>query len=139
MPKNLTTRTEILIRFNEADPLGIVWHGHYIRYFEDAREAFGKQHNMGYMHFFKQGVVVPIVHAECNYKKSVKFGETIWVEATFIPTDAAKIKFEYIIYNAANQVVATGSTIQVFLDKETQTLQLVNPPFFEEWKLSLGL
>ncbi|HBK70039.1 MAG TPA: 4-hydroxybenzoyl-CoA thioesterase, partial [Flavobacteriaceae bacterium] len=26
--------SEIRVRFNETDPLGIVWHGHYITYFE---------------------------------------------------------------------------------------------------------
>ena len=46
MKKELTNKTEILVRFNEADPLGIVWHGHYIRYFEDGREAFGNMHEL---------------------------------------------------------------------------------------------
>jgi hypothetical protein len=41
MKKSLIEKTAIPVRFNEADPLGIVWHGHYIRYFEDGREAFG--------------------------------------------------------------------------------------------------
>lgn len=133
MPK-LSASTEVLIRFNEADPLGIVWHGHYIRYFEDAREAFGKAHGLGYLDFYREGLVVPIVHVDCNYKKSVRFGETIMVEAIFVPCEAAKMKFEYRLYNEQNELVADGSTIQVFLDKDTQTLQLTNPAFFEAWK-----
>ena len=40
-----TTSIDLRIRFNEIDALGIVWHGHYIKYFEDAREAFGKKLN----------------------------------------------------------------------------------------------
>ncbi|MFP3594736.1 acyl-CoA thioesterase, partial [Chryseobacterium sp. SIMBA_038] len=31
----LTCTEEVRVRFNETDPLGIVWHGHYIVYFED--------------------------------------------------------------------------------------------------------
>ena len=46
MKKELTGRTEILVRFNEADPLGIVWHGHYIRYFEDGREEIALDEKM---------------------------------------------------------------------------------------------
>ncbi len=134
----LSTRTEILIRFNEADPLGIVWHGHYIRYFEDAREAFGKEHGLGYLDFFRQGVVVPVVHVECNYKRSLRFGEKVIVEAIYMPCEAAKIRFNYNLYNESGQLVATGSTVQVFLDKENQVLQLVNPAFFEEWKKGHG-
>lgn len=138
--KELSCATEVLIRFNEADPLGIVWHGHYIRYFEDAREAFGKKYGIGYMDFFKHNLVVPIVHAECNYKKTLKFGDSVRVEATYTPTEAAKIVFTYQLFNTrTNDLVSTGTTTQVFLDKDSQTLLLNNPPFFEEWKRKNGL
>lgn len=133
--QQLSHSTEVLIRFNEADPLGIVWHGHYIRYFEDGREAFGKKYGIGYMDFFNHNVVVPIVHTECHYKRSLKFGDTVRVEAIYEPCEAAKIIFRYNLYSFADGLkVATGTTTQVFLDKETQTLILNNPPFFAEWK-----
>ncbi|HRH66644.1 MAG TPA: acyl-CoA thioesterase [Bacteroidia bacterium] len=131
----LTERIEIHVRFNEADPLGIVWHGHYIRYFEDGREAFGQKYGLGYLDMYTQGFVVPVVSVECDYKRSLRYGDRMIIETTYIPCDAAKILFKYTLYNAAtNEIVATGSTTQVFLDKEKSALQLVNPPFFEEWK-----
>lgn len=140
MEKNLSGKVEINVRFNEADPLGIVWHGHYIRYFEDGREAFGNEHGIGYLDFYKKGYVIPIVSIQCDYKRSLKYGEKVIVETFFIPTDAAKLKFEYKLYNAqTKQVVATGSSVQVFLDKENSALQLTNPPFYEEWKKKNGL
>ena len=63
---NLVCKTEVLVRFNEADPLGIVWHGHYIRYFEDGREDFGKQFGIGYLDFYKNGLVIPVVNVDCS-------------------------------------------------------------------------
>ena len=135
MKKFLTEKTEIPVRFNEADPLGIVWHGHYIRYFEDGREAFGNTHGLRYLDFYKQGYVVPIVSVACDYKLSLRYGDKMIVETKCIPCEAAKIIFHYIIYNAANNVlVAKGSSVQVFLDKEKSLLQLTNPPFFDAWK-----
>ena len=71
MEKKLIVKTEILVRFNEADPLGIVWHGHYIRYFEDGREDFGNRYGIGYLDFYKNGFVIPIVNVECSFKKSL--------------------------------------------------------------------
>jgi acyl-CoA thioester hydrolase, YbgC/YbaW family len=139
MPE-LSHTIKILVRFNEADPLGIVWHGHYIRYFEDGREAFGKKYGISYLDFFQENVVVPIVHAECNYKKSLKFGDTVIVETTYHPCEAAKIIFTYKLYREAdNSLVATGTTTQVFLDKDTQTLLLNTPPFFDAWKKQQGI
>jgi acyl-CoA thioester hydrolase len=137
MPKKniLISKTEVLVRFNEADPLGIVWHGHYIRYFEDGREDFGRLYGIGYLDFFSKGFVIPVVNVDCSFKKSLRYGDTVIVETSFIPCDAAKIKFSYRLFNKkTGELVATGSSVQVFLDKEHSSLQLLNPPFFEEWK-----
>ena len=38
----LTDRKTITVRFSEVDAMQVVWHGEYIRYFEDGRESFGK-------------------------------------------------------------------------------------------------
>jgi len=138
MSKFLIEKTEIKVRFNKADPLGIVWHGHYIRYFEDGREAFGNKYGIGYLDFYNKGYIVPVVSIECDYKRSLRYGERVIVETKYIPCEAAKLRFEYKLYNAANdQLVATGYSVQVFLDKEHSLLQLTNPPFFDEWKKSM--
>lgn len=140
MRNELSDRAEILVRFNEADPLGIVWHGHYIRYFEDGRESFGKKYGVGYMDFYNQGYIVPIVHITCDFKRSLKFGDKVIVETKFVPSEAAKMKFTYRLFKLANeQLVATGESVQVFLDRNHSMLQLTNPPFFEEWKKKQGL
>jgi acyl-CoA thioester hydrolase len=139
MKKELSSKTEVLVRFNEADPLGIVWHGHYIRYFEDGREAFGNTHDLGYLEVYKLGFVIPVVSVQCDFKRSLRYGDRVIVETKFIPTDAAKLKFTYRLFNAASgELVATGSSVQVFLSKEDSVLQLSNPPFFEEWKIKHG-
>ncbi|WP_298738248.1 acyl-CoA thioesterase [uncultured Chitinophaga sp.] len=136
----LTERANILVKFNEADPLGIVWHGHYVRYFEDGREAFGEKYGLRYLDIFKEGYTVPIVKVECNYKRSLRYGDRVIVETKYTDTPAAKIRFEYTLYNAATgELVADGYSLQVFLDTETSTLQLTIPPFFRSWKEQMGL
>jgi acyl-CoA thioester hydrolase len=140
MKKELSSRTEVLVRFNEADPLGIVWHGHYIRYFEDGREAFGETHGLKYLDVYKQGFVIPVVSVQCDFKRSLRYGDRVVVETRYIPCEAAKMKFTYRLFNAATgELVATGSSVQVFLDKENSLLQLSNPPFFSDWKMKHDL
>ncbi|HTH56374.1 MAG TPA: acyl-CoA thioesterase [Cyclobacteriaceae bacterium] len=131
----LTHQTEIAVRFNEADPLGIVWHGHYVRYFEDGREAFGKEFGISYLDFYGNGLAVPIVSVQCDFKKALKYGESVLVETTYVDTPAAKLKFDYQIYQKeTKELVALGSTMQVFVDAKTFQLQLTIPEFFEKWK-----
>jgi len=131
----LTHQTEVMVRFNEADPLGIVWHGHYLRYFEDGREAFGREYGISYLDFYKNGLAVPVVSVQCDYKKPLRYGNAVIVETTFEPSPAAKLNFSYRMYEKeSSALVATGSSFQVFVDAKSFELQLVVPAFFERWK-----
>ena len=133
--KSLTHQTEMNVRFNEADPLGIVWHGHYLRYFEDGREDFGKTYGLSYLDFYQQGIAVPVVSVDCQYKKPLRYGDHMIIETTCVQVTSAKLRFEYKIFDAATRsLAALGSTIQVFVDAKTFELQLTTPDFFEAWK-----
>lgn len=136
----LQDSTEVIVRFNEADPLGIVWHGHYIRYFEDGREAFGKRYGISYLDFYNKGFAVPVVSVQCDYKKALRYGDTVIVETTYINSPAAKLKFEYKIFDGATRsLVAVGSSLQVFVNAKTFGLELTSPDFFLEWKKKMNL
>lgn len=136
----LTHQTEVIVRFNEADPLGIVWHGHYLRYFEDGREAFGRAHGISYLDCYKHGLAVPVVSVHCDYTRPLRYGDTVVVEATFVNTAAAKLNFNYrIIESRSGKPVATGNSVQVFVDAKSFELQLTLPEFFETWKRKLNL
>ena len=131
----LTTRTEVKVRFNEVDSLGIAWHGHYVRYFEDGREAFGAEHGLGYLDVYGHGLVTPIVQLTCDYKRPLTYGDSILIETTFVDNPAARLHFSYKVYQLArHELVATGSTTQVFLERESRMLLLNTPEFFEQWK-----
>lgn len=127
--------TEIEVKFSEADPLGIVWHGHYIRYFEDAREAFGKTYGIKYLDFYRNNIIVPIVSIQCDYKRVLRYGHKIRLETTYKDCLAAKLLFEYAIYDVeTEEKIATGSSVQVFMERESLELMLTIPKFMEDWK-----
>ena len=94
----LIDRTTIKVRFSEIDSMQIVWHGEYVRYFEDGRESFGKHYSLGYMDIYSEGYMVPIVELNCQFKQSLSFGEEVIIETRYISCEAAKIKFEYVLY-----------------------------------------
>lgn len=130
---------ETEVRFSEVDSMGIVWHGHFIRYFEDGREAFGREHSLGYMDVYEKGFFIPIVNINCSYKKPIQYNGPLTIETSFVDTPAAKIVFEYKLYNReSGDVYATGSSEQVFLTKERE-LHLTVPEFFVKWKKERGL
>jgi acyl-CoA thioester hydrolase len=128
------------IRFNEVDPLGIVWHGHYIRFFEDGREAFGAEHGLSYMDIYRHGYFAPVVKLNCDYKKSLEYGDVAVIETSFINHSAAKLVFKYrITLEKTSEIIAEGESTQVFVGVNDKSLQLTAPQFFSEWKKSNNL
>jgi acyl-CoA thioester hydrolase len=136
--QQLVISEKIRVRFNETDPLGIVWHGHYITYFEDGREAFGRIHGLSYLDIHETGFSTPIVKSSCEHKLPLRYGETARIETTIVDTPAAKMIYRYKIYNSNNEIACIGETIQVFLDKNGD-LMFTNPTFYQEWKKKVGL
>ena len=134
----LTVSEDIRVRFNETDPLGIVWHGYYITYFEDGREAFGRKHGISYLDIHSHGYTTPIVKSECEHKLPLRYGDIARIETTIVDTPAAKMIFRYKIFDANDNVACTGETTQVFVDANGM-LSLIMPSFFEEWRRKVGL
>jgi acyl-CoA thioester hydrolase len=131
----LSSKTEIAVRFNEADPLGVVWHGHYLRFFEDGREGFGKEFGITYLDFYHAGLAVPVVSFHCDYKRPLRYGDTMIVHTIYLPQPAAKLQFRYEIFKTGQKdIIATGSSMQVFVDTKSFDLHLTMPSFFEAWR-----
>ena len=94
----------IKARYYETDQMGIIHHANYIRWMEEARIDLMDQMGYPYRRFEEMGYLSPVLHAECEYKKSIRF-------------DALK----YEIYNISRGGVlsATGSTRHCFLNSKT--------------------
>ena len=136
----LSEQIEVKVRFSEVDSLRIVWHGHYAKYFEDAREAFGLKYGLGYLDIYSKGYVTPLVELNFEYKKSLFYNDKAIVKATYVDCKAAKIIFNYEVINAkTHDLIAIGKSTQVFLSSKNPELQLIIPDFFESWKKKWGL
>ena len=127
--------TKARVRFSEVDSMKVVWHGSYVKYFEDGREAFGREYpGIGYMDIYESGYMAPIVDLHIEYLSPLSINDEILIETRYMQTPAAKICFEYLIRKAVNGLtVARGSSVQVFIN-ENGEMCLNNPPFYETWK-----
>ena len=117
----------------------IVWHGSYALYFEDAREEFGRVFGLSYPNYVANGCYAPLVDLQFHYRQPLRHGERARTLITYRNTPAAKVIFDYEVHrlDAADTLIATGSSTQVFLDLDYQLIW-TNPPFYEAWKISHG-
>jgi acyl-CoA thioester hydrolase len=133
-PEPLNHTLRVTVRFKEADLLGIVWHGHYVTYLEDARQALGVQIGLSYEDLMREGIAAPLVDMQLKYKAPARYGDKLDVTASLQWTEVPKLVHHYEIRRAGdNDLVTTASTVQVLLHPDRQ-LVLNFPKFFEEMR-----
>ena len=132
--EKLFAEKQIEIRFSEVDIMNVVWHGSYPLYFEDARETFGKKYDLAYQRYIDEKVFAPIVELNIKYRRPLRYGMKPIVRITYVPTEAAKVIFDYEIVDPDDGTdFVTARSIQVFMDQQYQLLW-DNPEFYRQWK-----
>ena len=135
----LSVEKQFEIRFSEVDMMNVVWHGAYPLYLEDAREAFGAKFGLSDHRYIEENIFVPIVEMKMNYRHPLRFGMKPVIRITYRPTDAAKIIFDYEIFDKdSGEVYLTAHSVQVFMDR-SYNLLWYSPDFYTEWKKAMGL
>lgn len=126
------------VRFEETDPLGIVWHGRYPSYLEDARMAFGEKYGLDYLDMFNDGFTAPVAKLSIDYLLPLKYPEKIKINAQLRWTEAVRLDFSYVIFNEAGEIASRASTVQLLTEVGGGELILAPPPligrFRKKWR-----
>ncbi|WP_161879204.1 acyl-CoA thioesterase [Alkalibacterium sp. MB6] len=108
------------VQYYETDQMQIVHHSNYIRWFEEARTYLMEQIDFGYDQMEEQGIVVPVLAVQADYKSMSRFGETVEVRAHIKEFTGVKMIIAYeIVDKHTEEIRCTGETKHAFLDKET--------------------
>lgn len=132
-PEPLTVRTTRHVRFEELDPLRIVWHGRYVSYFEDGRVAFGRKYGLSYESFMEHRLAAPIVKLHIDYLTPLTFDDRITIETTLHWCTALRLNFEFALFNGAGRKAASGYSVQVLTDLQGG-LFFIAPDWIEEFR-----
>ena len=128
----LTTAVDIEIPFHDCDPMNVVWHGNYPRYFEVARCQLLRIFNYDYQDMQASGYMWPIVDMRLKYVGSAKFTQMITVTATLVEYEN-RIKISYLIIDKKTSAKLTkGYTIQAAVSMDSNELQFESPAILIE-------
>ena len=113
--------------FFDVDMMDIVWHGHYVKYFEVARCALLDKINHNYTQMRDSGYGWPVVDMQLRYIKGAMFGQKITVTAHLIEWQE-RLKINYLICDAqTGERLTRGSSIQVAIELASGEMQFVTP------------
>jgi len=121
--------TEIILtaQFYDLDPMGVVWHGHYSRFFEEARCQLLDKIGYNYAEMQASGYIWPIVDMRIKYVRPIRFHQTFIVTATIVEF-VNRLKIEYLIRDpGSDEILTKAFTVQIAIATATGELCLESP------------
>ncbi|MAL78002.1 MAG: thioesterase [Sneathiella sp.] len=124
----IAAEVTVKCQFYDLDPMGIVWHGNYPRFFELARCALLDKLDYNYQQMSDSGYAWPIVDMRIKYIRSIRFAEEVRVRAILAEYEnRLKINYE-INHRDTGEKITRGYTIQVAVDQRTEEMLFQSPP-----------
>jgi len=115
------------VRYRECDPMGVVYHTHYLDYFEAGRTEALRDLGVRYRDLEANGIIMPVVEANVRYQRPAHYDDVIIVEVTFEAPPSVRVPIEYAVRREGeNETLATGHTTLCFMDAEER--QPTRPP-----------
>ena len=113
--------SKVRVRYVETDQMGIVHHSNYAQYYELARtECFEACSGMTYAAMEADGVMLPILDMSSKFIKPALYNQILTIKSIVKELPSVRLKVEYEIYNEANELINTGITTLVFVNKTTR-------------------
>jgi len=126
----LQAEVEMLVPFFDVDSMDVVWHGHYVKYFEVARCALLERIGHNYQQMRDAGYAWPIIDVQLRYMRGARFNQRIVVRADLVEWEN-RLKINYLIRDAeTGERMTRGSTVQVAVEIASREMLLASPRVF---------
>ena len=108
------------IKLHETDAAGLLFFSHQFKLMHDAYEVLLETIGFGFAELIRnKDFFLPIVHAESDYTLPLFVGDTLEVQVSVDHVGQTSFTLGYKILNNRKELVGTGQTVHVTVDKKT--------------------
>lgn len=112
----LTHRYRHRVRYRECDPMGVVYHAHYLDHFEAARTEALREMGLAYTELEAAGIIMPVIDLAVQYKGSARYDDLLEITTTFVGgVPRVRVRIEYEVRRVGTpEVLVTGHVTLCF-------------------------
>ncbi len=108
--------TELRVRYSETDQMGIVYHAHYLVWFEIGRTDWCRAAGAPYADLEKAGLFIPVTGVEARFRRRSSYDDPIRVRTRLESLSSRGCAFAYDVRSPGGDLLAEGSTRHIFTD-----------------------
>ena len=105
------------VAYSDTDQMGVMHHSNYLRYFEMARHDLFREMGVSYAEIEANGVIMPVIQANLEYKKPVFYDQVINIETHIMLNKGPRIVFSASMINESKEVVCTSRISLAYVNK----------------------
>jgi len=124
----------VRVRYAETDQMGVVYYGNYAQYFEMGRTEWLRKFGISYKWMEDNGIILPVIDLNVKFKQSASYDDLLTIKTELQKLPTIRIAFNYEILNQKNELITTGSTTLVFVDKATKKPMMAPDYLIEKLK-----
>ncbi len=114
---------------HHTDYAGIVWHGTYVNWLEEARVEWLRLTGLHYRDLVAFGCDLPVVELSIRYHQSVTMGMDLMIRCRLASPPKVRIQWEYKIESVdGQQQYATAAVTLVPVERKTGKIMRRLPP-----------
>ena len=110
-------------RYGEVDSMGVVYHAHYLAYFDVGRTEWMRTAGTPYAELERRGFRLAVVQVDVRYLRPAHYDEELALTTSVTEVGGASVLFVYELRGAAG-LLATGHTRLGCLDRENRPVRL---------------
>jgi acyl-CoA thioester hydrolase len=105
------------VRYRECDPMGLVYHAHYVDYFEYARTEALREMGMPYREVEEAGIIMPVVDLVVRYRRPALYDDALEIDAVIEEPPDMRLHIDYQIRRQGEtELLTTGHVTLCFVD-----------------------
>ena len=115
--------TRLRVRFPEVDSYLVVWHGHYVGWFEIGRNALADAFGAGTRALHEAGYLLPVISVKIDYRHPAELDDDVTIRTRLREPRGALFVCDYEAVRTRDGVLlAQGESRQVVLNRDRDLL-----------------
>ena len=114
-----SNEVNVRVRYGETDQMGYAYYGIYAQYYEVARVEAFRALGISYKELEDSGVMMPVLELKTKYHAPAYYDEELTIKVSIPTLPSIRIVFNYEVFNESGNVINTGETTLVFVDKNS--------------------
>ncbi len=111
--------SEVRVRYQETDRMGVVYHSNFLVWFEVGRVEFLRALGNSYREMEEGGLHFPVLEVSCKYRRPARFDDRIQVRTRAERIRWARLRFHYEVLRAEDgMLLAEGWTTHAATDAD---------------------